>query len=335
MLHSRNPRSEEGGGRPPGARPARPARGEDDRPPTWVPEGRSAPRRRGGARRRPRSWARRGSGDGRRALASTRRGARPALGRGHRDAPRPATPSADRGQLRAAQRAGRAGKRDAPGRGPGIGSRTDGRRGAPTAQAVGPGATGNHPDAVARRPPRALSARGLSTGRGRSRGAQDAGPGPLAGPARPHPQRRGGPGEGSPAASPRPHGPRATRRAQLPASGPEGPPPGDDTLGPGQRRSAGGHPGRAAGRRAASAAGPGPERATRPGRQDSKRGPHRHTRGRSRDAGHPPRAPAPRPRRPARVPRAAACSGGARTPSRQIGPHRVRPRGSHLPEDFC
>lgn len=48
--------------------------------------------------------------------------------------------------------AGRAGKRDAPGRGPGIGRRTDRRRGAPTAEAVGPGATGNRPDAVGRRP---------------------------------------------------------------------------------------------------------------------------------------------------------------------------------------
>lgn len=60
---------------------------------------------------------------------------------------------------------------------------------------------------------------------------------------------------------------------------------------------AGGHPCGAGGRRAARAAGPGPEGATRPGRQDSKRGPHRHRRGRSRDAGHPrsPHAPAPPP----------------------------------------
>ncbi|XP_052512843.1 collagen alpha-1(I) chain-like [Budorcas taxicolor] len=209
----------------------------------------------------------------------------------------------------------------------GPGGRTDGRRGAPTAGAVGPGATGNHPDA---------GARGLSTGWGRSRGAQDAGPGPLAGPARPNPQRRGGPGERSPAASPRPHGPRATRRAQLPASAPEGPPPGDascreagdDTHGPGQRRGRGRAPVQGGGTAGSERRGAGP-------RESDTAGPAgQHARAPPPHAGAlpgrrpPPRAPTPRPRRPARVPRAAACSGGARTPSPQIGPHRVRPRGS-------
>ena len=136
MLCSRNPRSEEGGRRPPGARPTRPARGEDDRSPTSVPEGRSAPRRLGGARGRPPSWARRESGDGRRALASTRRGTRPALGRGHRDSPRPATTWADRGQLRATQRGRAGGEARRTGARPGD-RQTDGRRGAPTAEAVG------------------------------------------------------------------------------------------------------------------------------------------------------------------------------------------------------
>lgn len=129
--------------------------------------------------------------------------------------------------------AGRAGKQDAPGRGPGIGRWTDGeghrrqRRWA-ARHREGPWGNWKPPGRSGRRVRPGVSAPEVSApGGGRSRGAQDAGPGPLAGLtlARPNPQRREGPGGSSPAASPRPSchppgpAPRLGARGSLGARG--------------------------------------------------------------------------------------------------------------------
>ncbi|XP_055407215.1 basic proline-rich protein-like [Bubalus kerabau] len=231
--------------------------------------------------------------------------------------------------------AGRAGKRDAPGRAP-RDRQTNGQRGAPTAEAVGRAPPRGAPGQL--ETTRTQSASGPAPGSQRLRSQHRVGGAPAAprmsapgrsrGP-RPRAPTRSAAGAREEALPPHPRAPLATRQAQLPASGPEGPPPGDassreawdDTHGPGQRRGRGRAPVRGGGTAGSEGRGTGPRGSDTagPARQQA-RAPPPHA------GALPGRRPPPEPPRPGLAARPAcpapprAAEGPGHRP-RQIGPH--------------